>query len=80
MLQSASDDAWKGRRMVLDGITLYNLNIVPPSEVRRRRMAECMDQGEGKFSLYNTINKCITSFGESPSFLRGRDSSRLENT
>ncbi|KHN80366.1 DNA mismatch repair protein Msh6 [Toxocara canis] len=53
---------WRHRRLVLDGVSLYNLNIVPPLDgVRRSGMRDSISS---KYSLYNTINKCITPFGE----------------
>uniref|UniRef100_A0A0M3HPP5 DNA mismatch repair protein n=1 Tax=Ascaris lumbricoides TaxID=6252 RepID=A0A0M3HPP5_ASCLU len=53
---------WRGRRMVLDGISLYNLNIVPPLDGVKR--SALRDSTSSKYSLYNTINKCITPFGK----------------
>ncbi|VDM49405.1 unnamed protein product [Toxocara canis] len=61
---------WRHRRLVLDGVSLYNLNIVPPLDgVRRSGMRDSISS---KYSLYNTINKCITPFARKRSLLMYR--------
>ncbi|VDK43707.1 unnamed protein product [Anisakis simplex] len=56
------EDYWRGRRLVLDGVSLYNLNIVPPLDSVRN--TGLRDPTSSKYSLYNTINKCMTPFGK----------------
>uniref|UniRef100_A0A0N5AS05 DNA mismatch repair protein n=1 Tax=Syphacia muris TaxID=451379 RepID=A0A0N5AS05_9BILA len=55
-------EEWKNKCLILDGISLYNLNIVPPLTGIRKSCVQ--DSSTSKFSLYNTINKCVTSFGK----------------
>ncbi|RCN33738.1 MutS domain V protein [Ancylostoma caninum] len=47
--------AWANRQMVLDGITLENLNLVP---------GDNRDAQAASLSLYSTVNKCQTPFGK----------------
>ncbi|PAV56043.1 hypothetical protein WR25_06496 isoform D [Diploscapter pachys] len=49
------DNWWEGRRVVLDGMTLYNLNIVP---------SDRSDPIDAAASLYYTVNRCSTPFGK----------------
>ncbi|KAL6731101.1 hypothetical protein Aduo_002009 [Ancylostoma duodenale] len=47
--------AWANRQMILDGITLENLNLVP---------GDNRDAQAASLSLYSTVNKCQTPFGK----------------
>ncbi|VDN19755.1 unnamed protein product [Gongylonema pulchrum] len=49
---------WRGRRLVLDGLTLKHLNIVPPVGGINKFVAR--DPVTAKYALFNVINKCIT--------------------
>ncbi|VDL78920.1 unnamed protein product [Nippostrongylus brasiliensis] len=51
----ASEKFWESRQMVLDGITLQNLNLVP---------GDNNDAQAASLSLYSTMNKCQTAFGK----------------
>ncbi|VDO47121.1 unnamed protein product [Haemonchus placei] len=46
---------WANRQMILDGITLENLNLVP---------GDNRDSQAASLSLYSTVNKCQTAFGK----------------
>lgn len=45
---------WTNRQMILDGITLENLNLVP---------GDNRDAQAASLSLYSTVNRCQTAFG-----------------
>ncbi|EPB75051.1 MutS domain V protein [Ancylostoma ceylanicum] len=49
------EQAWTNCQMVLDGITLENLNLVP---------GDNRDAQAASLSLYSTVNKCQTPFGK----------------
>ncbi|VDL79687.1 unnamed protein product [Nippostrongylus brasiliensis] len=51
----ASEKFWESRQMVLDGITLQNLNLIP---------GDNNDAQAASLSLYSTMNKCQTAFGK----------------
>ncbi|KAI3415702.1 hypothetical protein GPALN_005293 [Globodera pallida] len=61
---------WKGKHMVLDGVSLTNLHIVPSlsvagiSSVSSTFAATSSRLNSASFSLYNTINRCQTPFGK----------------
>ncbi|VDP11054.1 unnamed protein product [Heligmosomoides polygyrus] len=46
---------WTNRQMILDGITLENLNLVP---------GDNRDAQAASLSLYSTVNRCQTAFGK----------------
>ncbi|KAK6059077.1 MutS domain III [Cooperia oncophora] len=46
---------WANRQMILDGVTLENLNLVP---------GDNRDSQAASLSLYSTVNKCQTAFGK----------------
>lgn len=50
----AEQRAWANCQMILDGITLENLNLVP---------GDNRDTQAASLSLYSTVNKCQTPFG-----------------
>ncbi|VDK50226.1 unnamed protein product [Cylicostephanus goldi] len=52
---AAKQEEWSNRQMILDGITLDNLNLVP---------GEHTDAQAASLSLYSTVNKCQTPFGK----------------
>ncbi|KAK6729272.1 hypothetical protein RB195_006365 [Necator americanus] len=49
------DREWTNRQMILDGITIENLNLVP---------GDSRDTQAASLSLYSTVNKCQTPFGK----------------
>ncbi|CAI4226705.1 unnamed protein product [Auanema sp. JU1783] len=53
MKKTQKEVEWKNRVMVLDGITLENLNLIP-----------CGDAQADSLSLYTILNKCCTPFGK----------------
>ncbi|CAJ0567662.1 unnamed protein product, partial [Mesorhabditis spiculigera] len=53
------DAKWKGRNMVLDGVTLENLNLIPVEA----KIAGKRDTVTASYSLYNVVNYCATPFG-----------------
>lgn len=57
-----TEKRWKNKCLILDGVSLYNLNIVPPLTGIRKGCFQ--DSTSSKYSLYNTINKCVTAFGK----------------
>ncbi|MFH4977385.1 hypothetical protein AB6A40_004094 [Gnathostoma spinigerum] len=58
---TASETYWDDRILVLDGISLHNLNIVSSSFKSRKQLS---DPTASKYSLFNTINRCSTPFGK----------------
>ncbi|VDM98795.1 unnamed protein product [Thelazia callipaeda] len=52
---------WRGRRLVLDSLALKHLNIIP---LDGNKKAKQWDPVTAKYTLYNVINKCITSAGK----------------
>lgn len=48
-------DKWRNKLLVLDGITLTNLNIVPCDRTH--------DKASAKISLLSTLDYCSTAFG-----------------
>ncbi|VDM56221.1 unnamed protein product [Angiostrongylus costaricensis] len=53
--EECSESTWSNRQMILDGITLENLNLIP---------GDNRDLQTASLSLYSTLNKCQTSFGK----------------
>ncbi|KAK5970999.1 DNA mismatch repair protein Msh6 [Trichostrongylus colubriformis] len=53
--KSSQGSVWANRQMILDGITLENLNLVP---------GDNRDSQAASLSLYSTVNKCQTAFGK----------------
>ncbi|PIO63050.1 MutS domain I protein, partial [Teladorsagia circumcincta] len=51
--KSSQESVWANRQMILDGITLENLNLVP---------GDNRDSQAASLSLYSTVNKCQTAF------------------
>ena len=51
--------------MVLDGCALNSLHLLPPSDllVDPRGEAAASDNSGQRFSLFATINRCVTPFG-----------------
>ncbi|KJH43320.1 MutS domain V protein [Dictyocaulus viviparus] len=54
-VKDSSEWAWTNRQMILDGITLENLNLIPGNS---------RDVQTASLSLYSTLNKCRTPFGK----------------
>lgn len=48
--------------MVLDGFALNSLHLLPPKDLLSRTRADVDIEGNN-FSLFNTIDHCITPFG-----------------
>ncbi|KAE9418496.1 hypothetical protein Angca_007556, partial [Angiostrongylus cantonensis] len=53
--EECSESTWSNCQMILDGITLENLNLIP---------GDNRDLQAASLSLYSTLNKCQTSFGK----------------
>ncbi|KHJ98645.1 MutS domain V protein [Oesophagostomum dentatum] len=53
--RKTNEREWMNRQMILDGITLDNLNLVP---------GDHSDVQSASLSLYSTVNKCQTPFGK----------------
>uniref|UniRef100_A0A1I7WVH0 MUTSd domain-containing protein n=1 Tax=Heterorhabditis bacteriophora TaxID=37862 RepID=A0A1I7WVH0_HETBA len=52
---ACNEKTWTNRQLVLDGVTLDNLNLIP---------CDKRDPQAASVSLFNTINKCFTAFGK----------------
>ncbi|EFO24929.1 hypothetical protein LOAG_03556 [Loa loa] len=53
---------WRGRRLILDSLTLKHLNIIPP--IGSMKKFAPRDPITTKYTLYNVINKCATPAGK----------------
>ena len=45
-------DYWRNRNLVLDGVTIFNLNLIPTNDAQASSL-----------SLYSVMNHCSTPFG-----------------
>ncbi|CAD5206742.1 unnamed protein product [Bursaphelenchus okinawaensis] len=60
-----SREKWKGIKMVLDSYALNSLHLLPPNDpLSQKKTHEKKDAAGKDFSLYHTINRCITPFGK----------------
>ncbi|KAJ1361539.1 hypothetical protein KIN20_020813 [Parelaphostrongylus tenuis] len=53
--EECDESTWSNRQMILDGVTLDNLNLIP---------GDSSDVQTASLSLYSTLNKCQTPFGK----------------
>ncbi|CAJ0960602.1 unnamed protein product, partial [Mesorhabditis belari] len=56
LMSVPGEEKWRGRHMVLDSVTLENLNLLPSGGNAR-------DSTSAAYSLLNVVNRCATSFG-----------------
>jgi len=56
---------WEGRRMILDGLSLRSLHLLPPNDILSgtKSNVASLDKDGKTFSLFNTVDHCLTHFG-----------------
>uniref|UniRef100_A0A1I7RY21 DNA mismatch repair protein n=1 Tax=Bursaphelenchus xylophilus TaxID=6326 RepID=A0A1I7RY21_BURXY len=58
-------EKWKNVKMVLDSYSLNALHLLPPSDPLSKKRAHEKKEAAGRdFSLFHTINRCVTPFGK----------------